>query len=455
MRKYQIDYLSDRINYYVPLRDVTHCWYTPVVCSWERGAMTTNNQHNDLRIDRRTILKSAAAVGVLGSVGLPAISGSAVANSSSVETLYLTDSGGDNGGNFLGKLYSVDLDDSISPPRANLTLLKDFDDGDFGQVDAIAASLDGSTIFLVDKVSKHLGTYDVNSGDFTDEGAISDLPEGVVLASYSPDGTLYVLSQNNNKMYTVDVSGPSASEYVTITGANVQGADIAFDADGVLYLYSSSAQALYTVDYDSSSGTFGQATKVGDTGDFFTGLAVRDAGNGDLVGSNTNNDAIVVVDKGTGAQGTTYEMYFEDSPYKYGYGDMTVGALDICVPCDLEEALKYEYVFEEDGDDEDYDPDVDGFVPEDGDGFGYLRYDSKEGEDYEPITVYFENPGDYCADTLAVTVKAGPIVGDVEVTENEDGELVVSIEDDVTFENEKNGKLYAISYIEFDCVESE
>lgn len=394
-------------------------------------------------------------MGVLGTVGVPALSGSAVANSNTVETLYLTDSGGDNAGNFLGKLYSVDLDDSVTPPRANLTLLEDFGDGDFGQVDAIAASLDGTTIYLVDKTSRHLGTYDVNSDTFTDLGVISGLPSGVVLASFSPDETLYVLSQDDNKMYTVDVNGPSATAYVTISGATVQGADIAFDADGTLYLYSSNSEALYTVDYDSSSPNFGQATKVGDTGDFFTGLAVRDAGNGDLVGSDTDKDAIVVVDKDTGAQGTIYEMYLGGSRYAYGFGDMTVGALDVCVPCDLEEALKYEYVFEEDGDDEDYDPDVDGFIPEDGpDGFGYLRYDSKEGEDYEPITVYFENPGNYCADTLTATVKAGPIVKEVDITE-EDGELVVSIDGNSDFENENNGKLYAISYIEFDCVDSE
>lgn len=133
---------------------------------------------------------------------------------------------------------------------------------------------------------------------------------------------------------------------------------------------------------------------------------------------------------------------------------------ETCSSCDLEEPLKYEYMFAEDGeleDELDGEPDLDGFVPEDApDAFGYDSYDSKDGEDYEPITVYFENPGDYCADTLVATVKAGRVVEEVDVTENEDGYLVVDIDyADSPFVNEKNGKLYAISYVEFSCVEDD
>ncbi len=154
---------------------------------------------------------------------------------------------------------------------------------------------------------------------------ISGLPDVVVLASFSLDGTLYVASQDTNKLYTVDLSGPTATEYVTISGANIQGADVAFDTTGTLYLYSSSSWELYTVGFDSTSGSFEQATLVARTGDFFTGLAVRDVDACDLVGSNTTRDEIVVVDKTAGTQGTGFEMYLDGQRYAYGFGDTTVG----------------------------------------------------------------------------------------------------------------------------------
>jgi sugar lactone lactonase YvrE len=390
-------------------------------------------------MNRRNVLRTVGVMGAVGTFGLPAFSGSVAASSHVTETLYLTDSGGDNAGNFLGKLYSVDLDDSFSPPRANLTLLEEFPDAYFDQVDAIAASADGTTVYMVDKNSKHLGTYDVASDSFDDEGVISGLPGGVVLASYSPSGTLYVASQDDNTLYTVDPTGPSATAFVTVSGADVQGADIAFDADGTLYLYSSSDQELYTVDYDSSSGTFGNATFVGATGDFFTGLAIRDAGDGDLVGSNTTRDEVVVVDKSTGAQGTAYEMYLDGSRYAYGFGDMTVGALDVCDECTSEDLLaKYEFacVEEVDGECVDYD-----FVFEKGDDT-LVTYEpgsfmSKDGEAFEPVSATFDT--DYCS--VWAVVKAGQ---EIKVQE------LVADDGEVTAEYVAP---YAISFVAFYCTE--
>jgi len=378
-------------------------------------------------ITRRTALKATgvAAGGLaFGGVGLQTFAGRAAASSHVEETLYLTDSGGDNGGNFLTKLYEVTLTDD--PFEAQLDLVYELTDTDFDQVDAIAASLDGTTIYMVDKNSRHLGTYDVDADAFTDHGAISGLPGGVVLAAFGPDGVLYVVSQNDNTIYAVDPSGPTATAFVTVTGASVTGADIAFDADGVLYLYSSSAQTLYTVDYDDGSASFGEATLVGETGDFFTGLAVRDDGAGDLVGSNTTRDEIVVVSKTDGSQGTRYPMYIGDTRYAYGYGDMTVGRLDIC-ECPLEESIKFEY-----------DEDTDAFVPEDwmGEEIGYVSYTGDAGE---PMHVTFDT--EYCG--LYALVKSGQEF-EVQALETMDGQVVVDT---------ANDEKYAISFVEFFCDE--
>jgi sugar lactone lactonase YvrE len=401
--------------------------------------MTQKASNQEWELNRRTVLKSAAVIGAVGTFGLPAFSGSVAASSHTTETLYLTDSGGDNAGNFLGKLYSVDLDDSFSPPRANLTLLKDFTDTDFGRTAAIAASPDGTTVYMVDANSRHLGTYDVSSGTFTDKGVVAGIPSGdtgVVLAATSPAGTLYVASQADNKLYTVDPSGPTATEFVTVSGADVQGADIVFDAAGTLYLYSSSQENLYTVDYDSSSPTFGDATLVGKTGDFYTGLAVRAAGTGDLVGSNTTRDEIVVIDKGTGAAGAAYEMYLDGSRYAYGYGDMTVGQLaDPCMECDIE-GLVAKFEFEEDEETESYT-----FLLEEGSDeyVSFESFTSKEGEVNEPMTATFGT--EYCE--LYAVVKSGQ---EIEVQSFED------IDGGVTVET-ANDEKYAISFVSFYCTE--
>ena len=389
--------------------------------------MTDHNGETSSGIKRRTILKGAATVGAIGFIGLPAFSGRAVA--SSHETLYITDTGGDDAGwDGYTKLYEVDLVSENGMYKAELTHLKDITNGNFGQVDAIAATPDGSKIHFVDKNSAHLGEYVVSSGTFSDLGAIAGLSsgDGVVLATYSPGGTLYVAGQNNDELFTVDPSGPAATLVATVTGANVQGADLAFDADGTLYLYSSADGKLYTLD----TGT-GVATEVG-TGQVnkgsFTGLAVRENGTGDLVGSSTSDNTIYVVDKATGAMGTGYKMYSGGEPHQYGYGDMTVGQL--CMPCESGETLLVKYEWE-DGE----------FVTEGSDGSIWLT-DWDLDEDGEPVRACFET--DYCG--IDVVVKAGQ---EYAVSEGMGGAFCVT-----GIESEKpNGKTvtHAISNIQFFC----
>lgn len=404
--------------------------------------MTTNyrNDESKFPLNRRDVLKLAAVGAGMTALGSVGFSGRAAASGHQIETLYLTDSGGDNGGNFLTKLYTVELDAGTG--QANLNLELELTDSDFGQVDAIAASLDGLKVYMVDKNSRHLGIVDFTSGSpvFSDEGEISGLPGGTVLATFGPDGVLYVASQDTNAMYSIDISGPTATKIVDISGANVQGADIAFDADETLFLYSSGSAALYTVDYDSSSGTFGQATKVGDTGDFFTGLAVRDAGNGDLVGSNTTRDEIVVIDKATGAQGTKFPMYLNDVRYAYGYGDMTVGFLDVetCEPCELPADYKFEYVYEEDEYGEVL---TDEFVLEAEMEIDGLTLTGYEGDMGEPMAVNVET--DFC--NLYVLVKSGQ---EFEV------QSFADIDGSITIET-ANDEKYAISFVQFFCTEAE
>lgn len=278
----------------------------------------------DWPIDRRTLLKGAAAASMAGFVGIPSASGTAIATTGT-ETLYLSDSATGSIGTIL---FKVTLDDSTG--HADLTELDTWPADHFDQVDALAATPDGRYVYAIDKNSGHLGQYDVVGDSFQDEGALTGsggetFPGGVVMAAYSPTGTLYIASSATNKIYSVDTAAKTFSEVVTIQ-QSLKGTDIAFTADGTCYLISTTdGQALYTVDLSN-----GSVTKKGSgTGHYFTGLGVRDAGTGDIVGSSTTNDTLYLISR-DGVLGTGYPLYLDGSRYDYTFGDMTVGALDVC-----------------------------------------------------------------------------------------------------------------------------
>jgi predicted ribosomally synthesized peptide with SipW-like signal peptide len=244
------------------------------------------------------------------------------------ETLYLIENVG-NGSAGDGSTPASDdgpylFDVEISGGNANLTPLTDIPD----RISAghIAATPGGKFVYVIDRDSGALAKYDVDAGTFSNPGSISGHPGGVVLVAFSPDGRLYMASNDTEKLYTVDnlTTSPTANE-VGDTGIDVSGADIAFTSDGTLYLYSNSegSGTLFTV--DTSTGT---ATEVGETGVNLTGMAVRDAGTGNLVGSATNpDDEIIVINKADGSIDFRAPMLLDGEPYAYDYGDMTVGQL--------------------------------------------------------------------------------------------------------------------------------
>lgn len=124
---------------------------------------------------------------------------------------------------------------------------------------------------------------------------------------------------------------------------------------------------------------------------------------------------------------------------------LTIGC-ETCEACTFAGSYKFEYVADEEAD-------LDGFYLDEGAGFtaiSYASYESKPDEEFEPISVSFDS--DLCADDLVATVKAGRTVYEVDVQEGADGSLVVTVDfEDSPFVNEKNGRLSAISYVEFAC----
>ncbi len=405
---------------------------------------------NVVPVSRREMLKlTGATAGVLAfGTGVGAFSRRAAASSHVTETIYLSHSVDSEG---VTKLYSVDLDST--PGEAVLTLVTSIG-SPFQNVDAIAATPDGQSVVFVDRNTAHLGEYDVDSGTFTDHGQITGLPTITVLAAFGLDGILYAASNSTNKLYSIDdsVSPPEANEIGTITGATVNGADIVVDSTGTMFLHTNSNDTLYTIDYQNpdANGDIA-ATGVGtDAGSSLTGLAVRDAGQGDLVGSSRADDAIVVLDKTNGSRTATYNMTLNGSAYSYTNGDMATGTLvdETCTDCTGEERLaKYEFECVETVDDECVAWD---FVQE-GSGteaisYSAGSYENKDGEMHEPITATFET--DYCE--LWAVVKAGPET-DTQALTAEDGTVTITA---ITGEN-RGGKTktYAISNVEFYCPE--
>ncbi len=225
------------------------------------------------------------------------------------------------------ELYEVELNGDatltkILPNNQNT----DIDNGNFTQTDAIAATPFGDKVVFYDKVDSHLGEYDVNTGNFSDLGEISNDPGGVVLAGYSASGTLWAASQEDNHLYTVDRSVPDVTDQGP-TGVDLSGADLAFAADGTMYLWVSEPSdddGLYRVDDPSSDPT---AIEIGDvsTGTDVTGMAILREGNGNIVVSDNETDHIIEVDRTDGSQVETYEMTGDLTDHIFG--DMTSGQL--------------------------------------------------------------------------------------------------------------------------------
>ena len=247
------------------------------------------------------------------------------------ETLYLSESG-DNP----STLYEVDLTGGNAVLSNGVTLNDTSTTGEnFDQVDAIAATPDGDEVYVYDKGSGHVGVYDVGADSFEDLGQASTDPGGVVLAAFSPGGTLWIASQDTDDLYTVDTSAsPPTVTNQGSTGIDLQGADLVFAGDGSLFVWTaaSSDEGLYEIG-DPMNDTTAVAVDNSNiaTGDVanstITGLAIRDAGGGELVGSDRQNDEIVVIDRATGEITGRFSMTRGGSGYDYDFGDMTVGEL--------------------------------------------------------------------------------------------------------------------------------
>ena len=192
-------------------------------------------------------------------------------------------------------LYAVSLDKGAG--EATLSYVDNLGEN-FPNVDALASSIDGEEVYAVDKTTKHLGMYDMSSGTFTDLGELESYPGGEVLLAMSTTDVLYLASESDDSLYTVDTATPTTS-LVGDTGIDLSGSDMAFNADGVLYTWTNNAEGSNPAGFYRLNTTTGAATLIasrnGGIGFSVTGMAIDNAGFGDVLVSEASNDQIHVI----------------------------------------------------------------------------------------------------------------------------------------------------------------
>ncbi len=266
----------------------------------------------------------------------------AQAQTAELDVFYLSDTMGTN--DTLSQLYRVVLDYS-----SNTATLIPLPNGliRLNHVDAIAAAMDGTKLWLFDDgpiSTFSLAYYDIPTALFHFVGPIGGMPlvpsrDNIDQAAVSPEGVLYVTSVPYDTLLTVNTSTAFATEVGVIKKdwryiLDIFGADIAFTADGILYLWTNRATAdapagLYVLDYKNPVGGVVNATYIGETPEFFTGLAVKELGNGDLLGSTTNPGNWIVEVSRTDSSVLNYFQMIDEygNPFDHIYGDMTTGPL--------------------------------------------------------------------------------------------------------------------------------
>ncbi len=136
-------------------------------------------------------------------------------------------------------------------------------------------------------------------------------------AVFAPNGNLLIGSQDNNAVYSVNVSTNVVSSYDTY--APVTGGDLAFASDGMLYLATRSGNGLYEVyPADVIADVF-----IGNVTNLVTGMAITDTDQ--LVLTNRGNTSLEVRNLDGSNPGTTYSLALNGEPYTLRDGDMTSG----------------------------------------------------------------------------------------------------------------------------------
>jgi len=272
--------------------------------------------------------------------------------------------------NVVTKVYEVTLHDDLLEAEMNEIAVSPLN-----QADAIACNQENRCYILDRLLMNH---PNLENGGFVEEYIVG-VPEpanvsqtvltedtlgfpaplqGLVLASFHPDGTLYAASQDDDRFYTIDLdlendmANPTAT-LVGLTGSvifdgaalDIEGADLAITADHRVYMWTNGVlPGLFqlTLPEDNTEDiTAVQLEKaVGQSPpNFGTGLAIRQGGTGDVVLSSTLDEISEHSIDLDGQLTAVFEMIGEDG-FDHGSGDMA-NSFECMMKCAVEPSVLF------------------------------------------------------------------------------------------------------------------
>jgi hypothetical protein len=226
----------------------------------------------------------------------------------------------DNAEQHKAKIYHIDLDAAHHTANLKLVAQIPYDRAH------IAISPDGRRIYAVKNGNVRLGYYDLVAGTFTDLGPLA--VSSVTQAAFSPNGTLYIGNDQDNRIYTVNVTTRAVTEVGRVykpneKKVNINGADLVFTPDSILYdMTCKDGNKIYEI---PAGATELVAARILDgPGVQATGLAFDPINPNLLLFSEQRLDKIIVINRISGAVVDQLKMRCNGLPFNHNTGDMTV-----------------------------------------------------------------------------------------------------------------------------------
>ncbi|OFC69247.1 hypothetical protein [Alteromonas confluentis] len=236
-------------------------------------------------------------------------------------------------------IYRIELDTNAETATLIPLQINENSDGiaEYDHIDVLASSTDGNTLWMINSLyaeSTELLKYNVQSTSLESIGLVSwDGPEAegdADQAAVAPNGDLYITRKYSNFVYRLDTTTAQAEFIGEVTDTNLNGGDISFGRNGVLYM--KNYAGLFILDIENVSEQNIPAEMIGTSGVFYTGLANRDGGYGNLLVSNREDSTFEEVSPDSGLILKSYIMLTESgAPYSHQLGgDMATGPFQTC-----------------------------------------------------------------------------------------------------------------------------
>jgi outer membrane protein assembly factor BamB len=233
------------------------------------------------------------------------------------------------------KLYEFTIDEEAPTAELEEILALSYD---------FHIAYDGNSeeVYIIRSSNGNFRTLDVSAqdGELSEETILSETLGSAVAAGFDPNGTLYIGSQDNDAIYTVDRETGMVTFF---RNAPVEGGDIAFRDDGNLYLATRENNGkVYELN------TEGEVALVQNTPPLVTGIAITGDGDG-LISVRDRNRLYLGDDAGN--QLGSYILVLDGEVFTTGNGDMASGCKESQFGSECDNFLTYYTGYPQNGSD--------------------------------------------------------------------------------------------------------